>query len=218
MQSIGVFLIGRRTMCVEGLAAVLSSFEDVDVIGRSFEWADGVARCRPLEPDVVVLDMTDCPECGPCTPVEIIEQLQPAHVVVLLSHAGDPSVVDALEAGALGYVVASAAHASAIHSTITAAARGKAALDPGLSSAVLARMRALSRTAARGGNDLHPTEREAAVLVQLVKGQSNRAIARELNISESTVKNHLHSIYSKLEAESRSQAVSIAIQRGLAAP
>jgi len=219
MGQVSVFVIGRKSMCVEGLASILSTLSDVKVVGRAFEWSEGVERARALEPDVVVVDMAHCPECGPTTPMSCIASLEGMHVVILASQSAGPTIVDALEAGALGYLTLEAADTEKIRSTILSAARGEAVLDPKLSTAVLARMRGLSRrVAASGTRDMPPTEREAVVLELLVKGLSNRQIARQLNISESTVKNHLHALYSKLGAESRSQAVGEAIRRGLVVP
>jgi DNA-binding NarL/FixJ family response regulator len=206
-------------MCVEGLACVLGSFEDLEVVGRSFEWVEGVEHARALAPDVVIVDMAHCPECGPSAPLECVQALEGANVVVLSTGTSGPTIVEALEAGALGYLTLDSTDTAAVRTTVLAAARGEATLDPRVSAAVLARMRTLSRRAGPPGTrDVLPTERESEVLELLVKGLSNREIAAGLHVSESTVKNHLHAIYSKLGVESRSQAVSEAIKRGLASP
>lgn len=219
MDQVRVFVIGRNTMCVEGLMAILGTFPEVTVAGRAFEWTDAVERTRVLEPDVVIVDLANCVECGPATPTSAIEALQHPRVVVLSATGVGPTVVDALEAGALGYLTIDAVNVETIRSTVLAAARGEATLDSKLSTAVLSRMRSLSRKVATSGpRDMLPTDREAEVLELLVRGRSNREIAKALNVSESTVKNHLHAIYSKLGAESRSQAVSEAIRRGLVEP
>jgi len=214
-----VFIIGRKTMCVEGLAAILGAAEGITVAGRAYEWSEGLSRVGAIAPDVVIVDMAHCPECGPTTPLAVVESLEGRNVVILASRNGTTSIVDALEAGALGYLELDATRTDAIRSTVLSAARGEATLDSALSTAVLGRMRSLSRRVSSGGmRDMPPTEREAEVLTLLVKGCSNREIANQLHVSESTVKNHLHSIYSKLGAESRSQAVSEAIRRGIVTP
>jgi DNA-binding NarL/FixJ family response regulator len=197
----------------------LSAAEGIEVIGRAFDWSEGVERARAAEADVVVVDMTHCPECGPTTPQSAISALEGCNVVILSSPNAGPSIVDALEAGALGYLTLGDAETAQVRSTIEHAAAGRAALDAKLSTAVLTRLRTRSREAASSmSRDMPPTERESAVLQLLVRGLSNRQIAQELSVSESTVKNHLHSLYSKLGTESRSQAVGEAIRRGLAEP
>jgi DNA-binding NarL/FixJ family response regulator len=219
VDKVRVFLIGARTMCVEGLAAILGTFDEVEIVGRAFEWTDASSRLTALDPDVVIVDLAHCAECGPETPLAAIGALQHPRVVVLSARGAGPTVVDALEAGALGYLTVDAVNLESIRTTVLAAARGEAAFDPKLSTAVLSRMRSLSRKAGSSGpRDVSPTEREAEVLELLVKGWTNRQIASALNVSESTVKNHLHAIYSKLGAGSRSQAVSEAIRRGLVEP
>ncbi len=102
---------------------------------------------------------------------------------------------------------------------IDTVAAGEAALDPKLSAGVLARMRRLARDSEGVmGREVSPTDREHDGLALLVEGNSNRQIAQALQVSESTVKNHLHSLYSKLGVGSRGQAISEAIRRGMATP
>lgn len=219
MQNTRVFLIGRKSMCLEGLAAILDGTPDVEIVGRSSEWAAGVARVATLEPDVVLVDMVHCAECGPSVPVECVRALDGHKVVLIgLPDAGH-GIIDAFEAGALGYLSLSGQGAEEIRRIVATVASGEAAIDPRLSASILERMRRLARTAASSpSRDLAPTEREQSVLELLVAGSSNREIAHALHVSESTVKNHLHALYSKLGVESRSQAVSEAIRRGLASP
>ncbi|MBA4370643.1 MAG: hypothetical protein C0418_03575 [Coriobacteriaceae bacterium] len=216
MDTVRVFLIGRRTMCMEGLAAILSTCGSVSIVGRAHEWTEGLTRAKALDSDVVVVDMVHCPECGPATAASCVKELEDANVVILGVPGGDTTVVDALQAGALGFLSLDQADPDTVCSTVLAAARGEAAIDPRISSAVLARMRNLSQAVSTTGpHDASPTQREAQVLELLVKGCSNRQISVALHVSENTVKNHLHAIYAKLGAESRTQAVSEAIRRGL---
>jgi len=217
MDPIRVFLIGRKAMCIEGLAAILSAASEFAVVGRGAEWAESVQRARTLHPDVVVVDMAHCAECGPAVPVDAVEALDGLNVLIIGLPDAEPGVVAALEAGALGYLSLTGQSAEDIRRVVTTVARGEAALDPRLSARVLARMRTLAREgASQRGNA--PTDREHDVLQLLVAGLSNREIAAALHVSESTVKNHLHALYSKLGVESRAHAVSEAIRRGLAAP
>lgn len=216
MDAVRVFLIGRKTMCMAGLAAILAGCDTVTVTGRAIEWSEGVTKAKAQDADVVVVDMVHCPECGPATAAACVRELEGSNVVIVGSPGGDTTVVDALEAGALGFLAIDQVDPDTVCSTILAAARGEASIDSRISSAVLSRMRNLSRVASSAGpHEPSPTEREAQVLELLVKGSSNREIAMTLHVSESTVKNHLHAIYSKLGVDSRAQAVGEAIRRGL---
>jgi len=167
----------------------------------------------------VIVDMVHCEECGPSTAVDCVRALDGMRVIIVGLPDADPGIIDAFEAGALGYLTLSGQSADDIRRVVATVAAGEAALDPKLSAGVLARMRRLARsTASAPARDSAPTDRERDVLELLVAGHSNREIASALHVSESTVKNHLHAIYSKLGVGSRSQAVSEAIRRGLATP
>lgn len=219
MPATRVLLIGRKTMCLEGLAAILSASPEIELVGRSAGWKEGLARAAALKPDIVIVDMVHCEECGPASAVECVSALEDARAIIVGLPDADPGIIDAFEAGARGYLTLSGQSAEDIRRVVATVAAGEAALDPKLSAGVLARMRRLARSAATTPvRDSAPTDREQDVLELLVAGNSNREIASALHVSESTVKNHLHAIYSKLGVESRSQAVSEAIRRGLATP
>lgn len=219
MQPIRILLIGRKTMCLEGLAAILASDPGIDVIGRAAEWQEGVARAATLSPDIVIVDMVHCDECGPSSPSACVSELSDTKVIVVGLPDADPGIVDAFEAGALGYLSLHGQSPEDIRRVVDTVASGEAALDSKLSASVLARMRRLARMSdGRMARDTAPTDREQDVLALLVGGHSNREIAQALQVSESTVKNHLHAVYSKLGVTSRGQAISEAIRRGLAQP
>ncbi|TLM78498.1 MAG: response regulator transcription factor [Actinobacteria bacterium] len=216
MDSVKVFVMGRKAACVEGLAAMLHAAEGVEVVGRAAEWDSGLTRSRALAADVVVVDMVHCPDCGPAMTADVVRALEGARVVVAGVTGGDVTAIDALEAGALGFINLDHLEPEAVTSAVKAVASGEAVLDSSVSTALLTRMRRLSmRAAAAGPTESSPTIREAEILELLAKGMSNAQMARTLHVSESTVKNHLHAIYSKLGVDSRAQAVSEAIRRGL---
>jgi DNA-binding NarL/FixJ family response regulator len=219
MSATRVLLIGRKTMCLEGLSAILAASPEIEVVGRAADWKEGVARAATLEPDIVIVDMVHCGECGAATPVACVTALENSKVIIVGLPEADPGIIDAFEAGALGYLSLSGQSAEDVRRVVATVAAGEAALDPRLSAGVLSRMRRLARSTGPGpAHDTTPTGREHDVLELLVAGNSNREIAQALHVSESTVKNHLHALYSKLGVESRSQAVSEAIRRGLATP
>ncbi|MDY0339687.1 MAG: response regulator transcription factor [Coriobacteriia bacterium] len=219
MEPTRVLFIGRKTMCLEGLAAILTADPGIQLVGRTSDWQEGVTRTRTLEPEIVIVDMVHCNECGPSSPASCVSELTGSKVIVVGLPDADSGIIDAFEAGALGYLTLNGQSAEDIRRVINTVAAGEAALDPRLSAGVLARMRKLARNSdGIIGRDAAPTDREQDVLALLVEGNSNRQIAQTLQVSESTVKNHLHALYSKLGVESRGQAISEAIRRGLATP
>lgn len=219
MEPTRILLIGRKTMCLEGLAAILAADPGIQVVGRSADWQDGVARAQTLTPDIVIVDMVHCNECGPSSPAACVSDLTGTKVIIVGLPDADPGIIDAFEAGALGYLSLHGQSAEDIRRVIDTVAAGEAALDPKLSAGVLARMRRLARTSdGTMTQETAPTDREQDVLALLVAGNSNRQIAQALQVSESTVKNHLHALYAKLGVESRGQAITEAIRRGLATP
>ena len=219
MSATRILLIGRKTMCLEGLRIVLTASPEIEIVGHSTDWKEGLARTATLEPDIVIVDMVHCEEAGPATPVECVRALEDTKVIIVGLPEADAGIIEAFEAGALGYLTLLGQSAEDVYRVVATVAAGEAALDSKLSASVLARMRRLARSAGPGSaRDTTPTGREQDVLELLVAGRSNREIAQTLHVSESTVKNHLHALYSKLGVESRSQAVSEAIRRGLATP
>jgi DNA-binding NarL/FixJ family response regulator len=180
----------------EGLVAALARREDFTVTG-AFGSAEELLQTR-VEADVVLLDL----ELPGMSGVEAIPQIQ-TPVLVLTAYANDEQIDAVLRAGARGYLLKGAA-LEEIERAIRAVARGETYLDSRIASRVVALARAPR---------LSPREREVLRLV--AAGKSNKEIAAALHVTERTVKFHVTSIFNKLGAENRAQAVAIAHERGL---
>ncbi|MFY9926939.1 MAG: response regulator transcription factor, partial [Streptosporangiaceae bacterium] len=211
----------------EGLAMLLGLLPDVEVVGTAADGAEVLAVVAELKPDVILMDLRMPRMDG----VETTRRLRESHpevkVVVLTTYADDRSVIDALRAGALGYLTKDAG-AAEIQQALHRVADGQAALDPavqrhlveaiasGPADAVPASPDNTARAGAGAGLPGNLTPREAEVLTLIAAGLSNTEIAERLVVSEATVKSHVNHMLPKIGARDRAQAVGYAYRHGLA--
>jgi DNA-binding NarL/FixJ family response regulator len=201
-----------QTAVREGLVTLLSTMPDIDVVGSAADGEEAVTLVAQLTPDVVLMDLRMPRLDG----IEATRRIRAAHpatqVVVLTTYADDESILDALRAGAIGYLTKDAAR-DHIHRAIEAAAAGQAVLDP----AVQARLVSVAQPPRSDSSPLPNglTEREGEVLRLIASGKSNSDIAAQLFVSEATIKTHVNHIYAKTNSRDRAQAVSYAHQHGL---
>jgi DNA-binding NarL/FixJ family response regulator len=189
-----------------GLEQLLATFDDVDTVGAAAGGEEAVALCAAERPDVLLLDLS-MPEVDG---IEVTRRLRDASpdtaVVVFTSFSDRERIVEALDAGAVGYLLKDA-EPDEIRAAIGAAARGESPLAPRAAAALLADRRA------RGAEpDLSPREREVLALV--VEGLANKQIARRLGISEKTVKGHLTNLFQRIGVADRTQAAIWAERTG----
>ena len=195
---IRVLLCDDHAVVREGLARLLDRTEGIEVAGTAADGAEAIARAVELRPDVVLMDLAMPNVDGIAATRRIVAQAPEARVVVLTSFSDNTRIHDALDAGALGYLLKDA-DASEVVRAIRAAARGESPLDPRVARAVLARG---TMPAALSGL----TAREREVLALLGTGLPNKAIARRLGISEATVKAHLTRVFRHIGVTDRTQA------------
>lgn len=189
-----------------GLRAMLSGEPDLDMIGEAVTPDDAVALATDLTPDVVLMDLqfgTD--QTGADATRRIRALPNPPAVLVLTNYDTDSDILDAVEAGASGYLLKDAPPAELI-AAIHAAASGETALAPAIAGRLLARMRSPQPSL---------SARETEVLRLVADGATNNEIAAQLHISDATVKSHLVHIYTKLDVPSRTAAVATARDTGL---
>jgi DNA-binding NarL/FixJ family response regulator len=198
-----------------GLAAMLEE-HGIDVVATAVDGADAMRLIAGVDPDVVVMDL-NMPRLDGVEATRRIMAANPAACVLVLTGSDGTDVLDAMLAGARGYVVKDAGMdliAEAIH----AAASGETALSPRVAGRLIDRLRALesARAEEHVAPPLHPlTARESDVLRLLVCGHDNQAIAQSLFISCSTVKHHVAAILRKLGVANRVQAAVEAVRLGV---
>jgi DNA-binding NarL/FixJ family response regulator len=207
---IRVLVVDDHPIVRQGLVAVLSDEDDLEVVGEAGSGREAIALASRLRPDVVLLDL----EMAEIDGIEAIPSLLSASaslaVLVFTAYDTDERVLGAIHAGARGYLLKGAS-ADEIARGIRTVASGGSYLEPRVASKVLAEVS--SGGLHRSGTSLSAREREVLRLV--ADGLPTKQIATALSISERTVKFHVSSIFHKLGAENRAQAVALAAQRGL---
>jgi DNA-binding NarL/FixJ family response regulator len=193
-----------------GLEQLIDTFADVRIVATAEGGEAALAAVAAEGADVVLMDLEMPPPDG----IESTRRLRAAHpgvaVVILTSFSDRARIVEALDAGAVGYLLKDATP-DELERGIRAAARGEAPLDPRAASALLS-----ERARPEPAGDLSPREREVLVLV--AEGLPNKLISRRLGISEKTVKAHLTSVFRAIGVDDRTQAAVWAVRNGLVDP
>jgi two-component system, NarL family, nitrate/nitrite response regulator NarL len=198
----------------EGLREMLAT-EGMVVVGEAADGAGAVALARELAPDVIVIDL-DMPSASSIDALRQIVLASPdAQLVVLTVSADETDVLEALAAGACGYLLKNT-RVDELVGGIRLAAGGHAVLSRDVVRALVARVRADNHAAEQAsGNGLALTARELEVIQLITAGADNATIGRELSISKHTVKQYVTNIFEKLGVQSRVQAAVYAVRNGL---
>jgi len=213
MESIRVLIVDDHPVFRAGLRALLGSMEDTEVVGEARSGADAVEQALALQPEVVVMDL-DLPDIDGVEATRRIVVTSPhIGVLVLTMFGDDDSVFAAMRAGARGYLL-KGDDQDEIRRAIVAVGNGEAIFGPPIASRL---MEYLSAPRPEIPPDVFPglTERERQVLELIAQGLANPAIARRLDISGKTVRNHVSNIFNKLQVADRAQAIVRAREAGL---
>jgi DNA-binding NarL/FixJ family response regulator len=202
----------------EGLAMLLGLLPGIEVVGTARDGEQALALVEELTPDVVLMDLR-MPRCdGVEATRRLREQGSATRVVVLTTYADDRSVVDALQAGARGFLTKDTG-AEEIQQAIAAVVSGAAAIDPAVQHHLVNAVASGLPAKAQAPTPELPdglTPREAEVLSLIAEGLSNAEIAARLVVSEATVKSHVNHLFTKTGVRDRAQAVTYAYRHGLA--
>jgi DNA-binding NarL/FixJ family response regulator len=219
MSGIRVLLVDDQPMIRTGFRLILESEPDLEVVGESADGLQAVSDTRALHPDVVLMDIRMPRLDGVAATARIVAAGLQAKVVILTTFDLDEYVVDALRAGASGFLVKDGPASSLVEAIRTVAA-GDAVVAPRVTKRLLDRFARLPAGSPLVVPDVLKslTEREIAVLRILARGKSNAEIAAELTVSEATVKTHVAHILDKLGVRDRVQAVVAAYDTGLVTP
>ena len=200
---IDVLVVDDHALMRAGLRGVIAGAGDMRVVGMAADGAQALAALTTCSPGVVLMDLSMPGMDGLAATRRITEHHPDVNVLVLTSFADQERVVEALDAGAIGYVLKDAAP-GALLAAIRWAAEGHSPLDPRVARTLL-QARPSARPAARAGGEL--TDREREVLALVGSGLANKQIARALGIREGTVKAHLTSGYQRIGVRDRTSAV-----------
>lgn len=200
---IRVLIVDDHAVVRAGLAQLLATTEDLDLVGTASDGQMAVEVAEDLHPDVILMDISMPRLDGVEATRRIVAKLQGVHVLVLTSFSDQRRIVDAIHAGAEGYLLKNA-EPDQILAGIRAVVEGGLPLDPMVARALL--------TAQRPPATVQLTDREREVLLLVRDGMPNKLIARRLGISERTVKAHLGSVFQRLGVTDRTQAAVWAAQ------
>ena len=209
--AIRVLLVDDHPVVRQGLRALLSTQEGIDVVGEAEDGDAAVAAAERLSPDVVLMDVVMPGTDGVEALRRICERRSQTRVVMLTSYADERRAMEAVDAGASGFLLKDASPRDVV-AAIRAAHRGEAVLHPSVAAKLLAERRRPPAAHA----DL--TARELEVLRLIAGGLQNKQIAAQLHVSEKTVKTHVSAILRKLDVADRTQAAMYAVRERLAEP
>ncbi len=205
-MSVRILVTDDHPVVRAGLSGMLSGEPDFEVVGEAGNGKEALALTSELRPDVVLMDLR-MPEMDGVTAIERIKAEYPeTQILVLTTYETDADILRAIENGASGYLLKDAPRED-LFGAIRVVAQGQSPLAPAVAARLMQRM--------RGQDEESLSAREIEVLELVARGTSNKEIAKELWVSETTVKTHLLHIFDKLGVTDRTAAVTAALKRGI---
>jgi DNA-binding NarL/FixJ family response regulator len=219
-MQIRVLLADDHALFREGLASLLSSQLDIEVVGEAEDGLEALVMAKELQPDIILMDVT-MPGCDGLEATRLIKGAVPeVNIVMLTVHDDDDRLFEAIKHGAAGYVLKSTA-SETLMPLLRGVMHGEPAISGTMAARILKEFRWLAKhTPSSPEQEDAPvlTPREKEVLRLAAAGAMDKEIAAQLSISIHTVKTHMRNILSKLHATSRHQAAAYAVQEGLIRP
>jgi DNA-binding NarL/FixJ family response regulator len=206
---ISLLIVDDHPVVRDGLRGMFTADPRFEVLGEAGDGAEAIAAGEKLRPDVILMDLRMPRTDGVTAIKELAKRGVPSRVLVLTTYDTDSDVLPAIEAGATGYLLKDAPR-DELFRAVEAAARGQAVLSPAVATRLMGQMRQPASEPL--------SQRELEVLELIARGSTNREAAKQLFISEATVKTHLLHVYAKLGVNDRAAAVATAFSRGYLTP
>jgi DNA-binding NarL/FixJ family response regulator len=205
-MSVRVAIVDDHPIVRSGLRAMLEDEPDIEVVGDAAGGSQAVELTARTKPDVLLMDLRMPDVDGVAATRQIRDKFSNVQVLILTTYDTDADIERAIQAGALGYLLKDATRDELVRA-IRAAASGSSVLAPSVASRLMERMRTPRHE--------NLSARELEILLHVARGKTNKDIGAALHISEATIKTHLLHIFGKLGVQDRTQAVTVAVNRGL---
>ena len=212
---ISVLLVDDHTLFRSGIRSLLQRYAEFTVVGEAADGVEGIKRARQLQPDVVLLDL-NMPGMSGVETLQLMLQDCPKTAVIMLTVSEDAEDLSAaLKAGARGYLIKNI-DADYLVRALGRAAAGEAVVAEAMTAKLVTQLRNVGAAKTVPPSELDKlTPREKEILACLARGESNKSIARTLDVAESTVKIHVQNILKKFNLSSRVQAAVFAVGHGM---
>jgi len=202
-QQIRILIVDDHPILREGVAAVLGCEDDMSIAGEAANGIEALEKFRALGPDITLMDL-QMPGMNGVETIKVLRKERPdARIIVLTTYSGDMQASKALKAGASGYLLKSMLK-DELTETIRVVHSGRRRVPPAIAAEIAEHL-----------SDEPLSDRELEILLRVAHGRTNKEIARELAISTGTVNAHMKNILLKLHAHDRTQAVTVALKRGI---
>lgn len=213
-DTIRILIVDDHTLFRSGIRSLLARQEHMEVVGEAGDGLEGIKRAKTLKPDVVLLDL-HMPGISGREAAQLISEEVPETNVLMLTVSEDAEdLLSTLRAGAVGYLLKNI-EVDALVTAVRSAARGEAVVSPQMTAKLVAGVRSEKKNDDLAADKEKLSVREREILAFLARGESNKQIARALELAESTVKIHVQNILKKLNLTSRVQAAVYAVEQGL---
>jgi DNA-binding NarL/FixJ family response regulator len=209
-----VLVVDDQELFRRGLTMLLAAEDGIEVVGEAGDGIEGVALATSTAPDVVLLDIRMPKRSGIEACQEIKEAVPAAKIIMLTSSDEEADLYEAVKSGASGYLLKDSS-IDEVSQAVRVVADGQSLISPSMAVKLIDEFKQMSRPDRGAVPGLRLTERELEVLRLVAKGHNNREIARQLFISENTVKNHVRNLLEKLQLHSRMEAVMYAVREKL---
>ena len=214
MSMIRILLVDDHSLFRSGIKSLLESQDGFEVVGEASDGLEGVKRAKQLKPDVVLLDL-HMPGTSGLDALQMLTEDVPETEVLMLTVSEDAQdLMQALRSGARGYLLKNIEMDFLVNS-IHQAVKGESVMSPQMSAALVNAIREPVIEKQSEKKTVKLTPRESEIIIMLAQGESNKSIARILDLAESTVKIHVQGILRKLNISSRVQAAVYAVEHGL---